>query len=72
MKLPRVSGIDVVKVLTKRGFYIRHRVGSHVVLRRDTPFAQTVVPQHHELDKGTLRAILKQTGFSLEDFGELL
>lgn len=72
MKLPCVSGSDVVKVLTKRDFYIKHRVGSHVVLRRDNPFAQTVVPQHPELDRGTLRAILKQTGISVEEFIDLL
>jgi len=68
MKLPRVSGETVVKILSKNGFYIKHRVGSHVVLRRDSPFAQTVVPQHDELDRGTLRAILKQTGIALEEF----
>ena len=68
MKLPRVSGADVVKVLLKSDFYIKHRVGSHVVLRRDAPFAQTVVPQHSELDRGTLRAILKQAGLRLEEF----
>lgn len=66
MKLPRISGIELVKILTKKGFYIKHRAGSHVVLRRDEPFAQTVVPQHDELDRGTLRAILKQTGITLE------
>lgn len=68
MKLPRISGATVVKILVKKGFYIKHRVGSHVVLRRDNPFAQTVVPQHPELDRGTLRAILKQTGLSVEEF----
>ena len=67
MKLPRISGYDLVKILSRKGFYIKHRVGSHVVLRRDNPFAQTVVPQHDELDRGTLRAILKQTGLTLED-----
>lgn len=72
MKLPRVSGVAVVKVLSKRNFYIKHRVGSHVVLRRDNPFAQTVVPQHSELDRGTLRAILKQAGLSLEEFLDLM
>ncbi len=67
MKLPRISGLELVKILVKNGFYVKHRVGSHVVLRRDNPFAQTVVPQHKELDRGTLRAIMKQTGIVLED-----
>ena len=67
MKLPRISGSELVKILTRKGFYIKHRVGSHVVLRRDTPFAQTVVPVHDELDRGTLRAIMNQTGLTNEE-----
>jgi predicted RNA binding protein YcfA (HicA-like mRNA interferase family) len=34
--------------------------GSHVSLVRDEPFAQVVVPDHKELDRGTLRAIIRQ------------
>ena len=67
MKLPRISGADLVKILTKKGFYIKHRVGSHVIMRRDLPFAQTSVPQHSELDRGTLRAIMTQTGLTRDD-----
>lgn len=67
MKLPRISGSELVKILVRNGFHIKHRVGSHIVLRRDVPFAQTVVPCHSELDRGTLRAILKQTGLNAEE-----
>jgi predicted RNA binding protein YcfA (HicA-like mRNA interferase family) len=71
-KLPRVSGRDTVAALKKLGFYTRRQHGSHIILRRDTPFAQTVVPDHRELDTGTLRAILRQTGISIDDFVKLL
>ncbi len=67
MRLPRLSGLELVKILTKKGFYIKHRTGSHVILRRDNPFAQTTVPQHRELDTGTLKAIMKHTGLTRED-----
>ncbi|HLC85326.1 MAG TPA: type II toxin-antitoxin system HicA family toxin [Candidatus Nanoarchaeia archaeon] len=67
MKLPRISGFTLVKILCRHGFTIKHRAGSHVVLRRDSPFAQTVVPQHDELDTGTVRAIITQAGMTLED-----
>jgi len=36
-------------------------------MRRDNPFAQTVVSAHRELDRGTLRAILRQTDIGVED-----
>jgi hypothetical protein len=41
-------------------------------MRRDTPFTQVVVPDHKELDRGTLRAIIKQVGLSVDEFIELL
>ena len=43
-----------------------------MILRRTEPFAQVVVPDHRELDRGTLRAILRQAGLSVAEFAELL
>jgi len=43
-----------------------------MVLRRDQPFAQVVVPDHKELDRGTLRAILRGAGLAAEEFIALL
>ncbi len=70
--LPRISGRDCVKALVKVGFYIRRQQGSHIILRRDEPFAQLVVPDHKELDRGTLRAIIHQAGLSVEQFNGLV
>lgn len=71
-KLPQASGADVVRALGKAGFTLRRQHGSHMILRRDNPFAQTVVPNHRQIDRGTLRAILRQTGLSIEEFTRLL
>ena len=71
-KLPVISGHECVKALEKAGFYLKRRESSHIVLRRDDPFAQLVVPDHSELDRGTLRAIIRQAGFSLEESERLL
>ena len=43
-----------------------------MILRRDEPFAQVVVPDHRELDRGTLRAIVRHSGLTVEEFVELL
>jgi predicted RNA binding protein YcfA (HicA-like mRNA interferase family) len=69
---PRVSGQQVVAALERLGFRVRRQHGSHIIMRRDNPFAQTVVPAHRELDRGTLRAILRQTDIGVEDFIRLL
>ncbi len=70
-KLPRVSGQEVVNALKQLGFYVRRQHGSHIILRRDSPFGQTVVPNHKEIDTGTLRAIIRQVGISVEEFQRL-
>jgi hypothetical protein len=41
-------------------------------MRRDNPFALTIVPNHKQIDRGTLRAILRQTELSVEEFIKLL
>ena len=71
-KLPVISGRDCVKTLEKTGFRLRRQEGSHMVLRRDEPYAQVVVPDHRELDRGTLRAILRGAGVTVEEFIALL
>ncbi len=71
-KLPRVSGKETSCALCKVGFRIKRKHGSHLILRRDNPFNQTVVPDHKELDRGTLRAILRQTNLSIDQFCDLL
>ncbi|HEY0548948.1 MAG TPA: type II toxin-antitoxin system HicA family toxin [Verrucomicrobiae bacterium] len=55
-----------------RRFSLRRQHGSHMILRRDNPFAQTVVPNHQQIDRGTLRAILRQTGLSVDEFNKPL
>ena len=71
-KLPRLSGQECIKVLQKAGFVIKRQEGSHIVLRRTEPFMQVVVPDHKELDRGTLRAIIRYAGISVEEFEKLL
>jgi predicted RNA binding protein YcfA (HicA-like mRNA interferase family) len=72
-KLPRgLSGRQVRRALERAGFYVKRQKGSHMVLRRDEPFAQVVVPAHSSIDTGTLAAILDTAGIDTEQFRELL
>lgn len=73
--LRKVSGKDAVKILcNKFGFQISGRKGSHVRLSKQTEYEKigTVVPMHHELKIGTLKAILKQARISEEEFSKFL
>ncbi|MFQ5661337.1 MAG: type II toxin-antitoxin system HicA family toxin [Gammaproteobacteria bacterium] len=71
-KLPRISGRECIAALGKIGFYKKRQQGSHVILRRDNPFAQLVVPDHKELDRGTLRAIIRESNLSVDEFNKLV
>lgn len=73
MKLPVISGKELVKVLVKIGFEVDHITGSHIILRKITyPYTRITVPNHKEIAKGTLRAIIIQVGLTREAFFELL
>jgi predicted RNA binding protein YcfA (HicA-like mRNA interferase family) len=63
---------ESVKALNKVGFYFKRQEGSHIVLRRSAPLAQVVVPDHKELDRATLRAIIKAAGLGVDEFKKLL
>ncbi len=71
-KLPAISGQECVRALEKVGFYTVRQKGSYIVLHRDNPFVQVVVPDHKELDRGTLRAIIRQAGLPVDEFVNLL
>lgn len=71
-KLPSVSGRQCRTALERAGFYLKRQESSHMVMRRDEPFAQVVVPDHRELDRGTLRSILRHANLSGDEFVKLL
>ena len=68
-KLPIISGIDLVKAFAKLGYEKDHQTGSHIILRnRNPPHRRLTIPNHNEIAKGTLRAIIRQSGLTREEF----
>ena len=67
-KLPVISGKECIKALKKVGFEIARQRGSHIVLVRENPKATVIVPNHKELDRGTLRAIIRQLDLTVDEF----
>jgi predicted RNA binding protein YcfA (HicA-like mRNA interferase family) len=70
-KLPVVSAKELVTAFQKRGYYIRSQQGSHIHLRHPEGPPLTV-PNHKEIARGTLRAILRQAGLTPADLPDLL
>lgn len=72
-RLPVVSGREVVRALEKIGYWVDRQRGSHIVPRQNSPpHRRLVVPDHDPIAKGTLRAILRQAGLTVEEFIALL
>lgn len=74
-RLPAVNGRAVVRALSRAGFRLDRIVGSHHVLAHPTdPRRSVTVPVHsgRDLKPGTLRAIIRQAGFSVDEFVGLL
>jgi predicted RNA binding protein YcfA (HicA-like mRNA interferase family) len=72
-KLPTdVSGRELRAALERAGFVFRRQRGSHMILRRDSPFARVVVPDHRVLRLGTLRHIVADAGITVDELLRLL
>jgi len=71
-KLPVISGRKLVSALESAGFRVDRQRGSHIILVRQDPPTLVSVPDHRELDRGTLRAILRQADMSPSDVKDLL
>ncbi len=73
MRLPTVTGKDVLQALKKAGFISIRQRGSHVYMRHPDG-RSTVVPVHkgHDIDRGLLKKILKDAELEPGKFIKLL
>jgi predicted RNA binding protein YcfA (HicA-like mRNA interferase family) len=73
-RLPSLSADEVCGALVKAGFAIvpGRGKGSHVFLYRVVPPTGITVPKKKDVKRGTLRAIIRQAGLSVDEFLALL
>ncbi len=73
-KLPVLSGREVIKVLSKAGFRVARQRGSHIILVKIVGDVKVgvVVPNHDEIDKGTLLEIIRESRLTRAEFERLL
>ncbi len=76
MKLPIVSGKEVLKALQKAGFTLVRQKGSHVHLLKQAggKSYHVTVPVHgnNDLNPFVLRSIMRQAGYTPDEFAKLL
>ena len=67
MKLPLLSGRQVLAALQRLGFVELHRRGSHVKMEHQDG-RRIVLPFHDELDRRTLKGALQDATVDIEEF----
>ena len=71
-KLGNISGKAAVKAFKRAGWLKMGQVGSHLVMVKPGIRANLSIPQHKELSVGTLRALIRNSGLSVNEFLKLL
>jgi predicted RNA binding protein YcfA (HicA-like mRNA interferase family) len=70
--LPVLSGREVVKAFGKLGWHVARQSGSHIILVKTGHPATLSVPNHREVARGTLRALIRAAGLTVEEFAAVL
>jgi predicted RNA binding protein YcfA (HicA-like mRNA interferase family) len=69
-KLPTVTGREAIRAFERAGFCLDRVKGSHHIMRKDGPTRILTIPVHGSdaLRPGTLRALIRQSGITVEQF----
>jgi predicted RNA binding protein YcfA (HicA-like mRNA interferase family) len=70
--LANISGKEASKAFQEVGWQIIGQVGSHLVMSKPDLRVNLSIPQHKELSIGTLRALIRNAGMTVEEFLDLL
>lgn len=71
-KLGNISGKEAAKAFERAGWTPMGQVGSHLVMVKPGIRVNLSIPQHKELSVGTLRALIRHAGLTVEEFLELV
>jgi predicted RNA binding protein YcfA (HicA-like mRNA interferase family) len=71
-RLANISGKEAAKAFQKAGWEVAGQVGSHIVMTKLGVRVNLSIPQHKELSVGTLRALIRHAGMTVDEFRALL
>ena len=72
-KLPVISGREAVKAFERDGWYVERRARSrHIIMKKEGMENTLSVPEHKTLDRGLLRALIRDAYISVDKFVGLL
>jgi predicted RNA binding protein YcfA (HicA-like mRNA interferase family) len=72
-KLPVISGKQAVKAFEKAGWYVERRAKSrHIIMKKVGMKTTLSIPEHKVLDRGLLRALIRDAYMSVSEFSRIL
>jgi predicted RNA binding protein YcfA (HicA-like mRNA interferase family) len=71
-RLGNISGKEAARAFEKVGWIPLGQAGSHLVMVKPGVRVNLSIPQHKELSIGTLRALIRHAGLTVDEFLELL
>ena len=71
-RLPVVSGAKAIRAFVRAGWRKTRQKGSHVTLVKSGVPVNLSIPLHDELDRGTLRKLIRLAGLTVDDFVKFL
>jgi predicted RNA binding protein YcfA (HicA-like mRNA interferase family) len=72
MPVPVLRPGEVVKAFQRLGWDVARQRGSHIILAKEGSLATLSVPNHPEVARGTLRALIGRAGVTVDEFMEVL
>jgi len=66
--VPVLRPRDVVAAFRKLGWEVARQRGSHIILTKPGNPATLSVPDHAQVARGTLRALITRAGLTVEEF----
>lgn len=66
--VPLLKPREVVKAFKKLGWDVARQKGSHIILTMDGHIATLSIPDHAEVARGTLRALIARAGLTIDEF----
>jgi predicted RNA binding protein YcfA (HicA-like mRNA interferase family) len=70
--LPIVSSEEAIRAFVKAGWLVNRHKGSHTTLTQAGSIVVLTVARRKEMPRGTLRALIRAAGLTVEEFVELL
>jgi predicted RNA binding protein YcfA (HicA-like mRNA interferase family) len=67
-QVPLLRPREVVRAFESLGWQAVRQRGSHILLMKPGGLATLSVPDHPQVARGTLRALIAKAGFSVEQF----